>query len=109
MVSKIISAPFICIIGKLSRKSLRKHPICCYKYAAEVLRKMWKNKNIAEKVLARLSEWTGVKEEKRRRGPYPLLQLLPRGAPDFAAVVPENHFIQGKAAGSRLRRIRSCR
>ena len=52
---------------------------------------MWKNKNIAGKVLARLSEWTGVKEEeKRRRGPYPLLQLCLGALLIFAAVVPEN-------------------
>ena len=54
---------------------------------------MWKNKNIAEKVLARPSEWTGVKEEKkRRRGPYPLLQLCLGALLIFAAVVPENHL-----------------
>ena len=54
---------------------------------------MWKNKNIAGKVLARLSEWTGVKEEeKRRRGPYPLLQLCLGALLIFAAVVPENHL-----------------
>ena len=54
---------------------------------------MWKNKNIAGKVLARLSEWTGVKEEeKRRRGPYPILQLCLGALLIFAAVVPENHL-----------------
>ena len=54
---------------------------------------MWKNKNIAGKVLARPSEWTGVKEEKkRRRGPYPLLQLCLGALLIFAAVVPENHL-----------------
>ena len=54
---------------------------------------MWKNKKIAGKVLARLSEWTGVKEEeKRRRGPYPLLQLCLGALLIFAAVVPENHL-----------------
>ncbi|MFR4551668.1 MAG: D-alanyl-D-alanine carboxypeptidase family protein, partial [Clostridiaceae bacterium] len=54
---------------------------------------MWKNKNIAGKVLARLSEWTRVKEEeKRRRGPYPILQLCLGALLIFAAVVPENHL-----------------
>jgi len=54
---------------------------------------MWKNKNIAGKVLARLSEWTGVKEEeKRRREPYPILQLCLGALLIFAAVVPENHL-----------------
>lgn len=54
---------------------------------------MWKNKKIAGKVLARLGEWTGVKEEKkRRRGPYPLLQLCLGALLIFAAVVPENHL-----------------
>ena len=54
---------------------------------------MWKNKNIAEKVLARPSEWTAVKEEKkRRRGPYPLLQLCLGALLIFVAVVPENHL-----------------
>ena len=44
-------------------------------------------------MLARLSEWTGVKEEeKRRRGPYPLLQLCLGALLIFAAVVPENHL-----------------
>ena len=44
-------------------------------------------------MLARLSEWTGVKEEeKRRRGPYPILQLCLGALLIFAAVVPENHL-----------------
>lgn len=44
-------------------------------------------------MLARPSEWTGVKEEKkRRRGPYPLLQLCLGALLIFAAVVPENHL-----------------
>ena len=44
-------------------------------------------------MLARLREWTGVKEEeKRRRGPYPLLQLCLGALLIFAAVVPENHL-----------------
>ena len=44
-------------------------------------------------MLARLSEWTGVKEEeKRMRGPYPLLQLCLGALLIFAAVVPENHL-----------------
>lgn len=44
-------------------------------------------------MLARLSEWTGVKEEKkRRRGPYPLLQLCLGALLIFVAVVPENHL-----------------
>ena len=44
-------------------------------------------------MLARPREWTGVKEEKkRRRGPYPLLQLCLGALLIFAAVVPENHL-----------------
>lgn len=44
-------------------------------------------------MLARPSEWTGVKEEKkRRRGPYPLLQLCLGALLIFVAVVPENHL-----------------
>ena len=50
-------------------------------------------------MLARLSEWTGVKEEeKRRRGPYPLLQLCLGALLIFAAVVPENHLYR-KSSG----------
>ena len=44
-------------------------------------------------MLARLSEWTGVKEEEKRgRGPYPILQLCLGALLIFAAVVPENHL-----------------
>ena len=54
---------------------------------------MWKNKNIAGKVLLRLSEWTGAKEKaERKRGSSPILQLCLGAFLFFMAAVPGNRL-----------------
>lgn len=64
---------------------------------------MWKNKDIAGKVLSWLSEWTGAEEKaERRRRPSPILQLCFGAFLLFAAAVPRDRLYAESSAQQNL-------